>query len=589
MVGRKECMHWLISKLSPHTSLLTAAGIFLFFLALRFPFQAEFLVNWDAVNYALGTNLFSLEHHQPHPPGYIGYIALGWLLNHLTADANMSFTLLSTLSGALAPAALFLLAYRFMSRLYALLTGLAFGLSPVVWYYSEVALSYSLAMAMALFFLWTAYRARADNSTRSLYLATVLLILLGSVRQSGALFLIPLWLFVVWSFSWSTLFRVGALLVAGNLAWLIPLFVLAGDPLAYLRASASLASLAVAPTSVFAQDGFGILRNMAFVASGILAGVNAGLVIIALSYLFRAKPLSVLSVWDRKFFLLWLVPSLATYVLIHTGQLGYVLLVLPVGYLWAGLAMNALAGKFRDQRRVDAIQHNGLLFPVKFLIPALAVLLLMANTASSLYLPQAAYDLVNTAKENAASSKTAELIRSLPQLKSLSEKQGAKLSNTMRQFDVDKNDEHWEQIIELIEGFEPEETAILALPEGSGSFRHLTYYLPEYRMYGVGEGRNKDFGHLFTAHNKTSNYSVQGLKNSKSILDLPENINCLVIPDREIYKALDDDVERFFISTESPTKICVVPDPSRSMLYFDQKKKSIARIIESPFFTYKEP
>ncbi len=585
---RRDWVSALQARLTPHTALLSVLGITLFFLALRLPCRAEFLVNWDAVNYALGTNLFSLEHHQPHPPGYIGYVALGWLLNHLTGDANMSFTLLSTVSGALAPAALYLLATRFMPWVYALVTALAFGLSPVVWYYSEVALGYSLAMALALFFLWAGYRARADSSNWFLYLATVLLVLLGSVRQSGALFLIPLWLFIAWSFPWTQRLRAGALLVAGNLAWLIPLFLLAGDPLAYFRASASLASLAVAPTSVFSHNPFGLLRNTAFVAAGIFVGVNAGLIVIALGHLLRGRPFSVLTPWDWKFFLLWLVPSLGTYVLIHTGQLGYVLLVLPLGFLWAGLAMNALAARCRELHIVDTIKEKGMLFPVKLLVLTLIVLLLVANTAGSLYLPQLAYGLVNTTKERRDSGMVTEFFSSLPPLKYLSEKQGDELTNHMRQFDVDRNDEHWKQIIDCIEEFEPDSTAILAFPDGSGSFRHLSYYLQDYQIYGVGKGLNQDFGHLFTASNGSSDYSVQGLEKVRDVLVLPAKTDYLIIPDREIYKTLAEDVDSFFISTGSGTKICVVPVSERPMLYFDKTNDSLTRVIGAQGYTHQQ-
>ena len=577
MAGGGDWISALQARLTTNAALLSALGICLAFLALRLPFRAEFLVNWDAVNYALGTDLFSLENHQPHPPGYIGYIALGWLLNHITGDANMSFTLLSTFSGAIAPAALFLLAVRFMPRIYALVTAVAFGLSPVVWYYSEGALGYSLAMALALFFLWSGYRARADKSSWFLYLATGLLVLLGSVRQSGALFLIPLWLFVAWSFSWSTLLRAGTILVAGNLAWLIPLFLLAGDPLAYFKVSASLASLAVAPTSVFSHDPLGLLRNIAFVAAGILVGVNAGVIVIALGHLVRAKPLSGLRTWEVKFFLLWLIPSLATYILIHTGQLGYVLLILPLGFLWAGLSLHALAIVCRNHGVLHALQKKRPHFSLKLVVSSLAGLLLMANTAGSLYLPQAAYGLV-TVEQDSATSIATDLVASFSEKQSTFVEHREKLANVLRQFHVDRNDEHWSQLIDFVDDFHPDSTAVLALPEGSGSFRHLSYYLPDYRIYGVGEDQNDNFGHLCTAHNGTSNYSVEGLKSADTVLKLPENTTYLVIPDREVYESLEQDAETSFIQTEDGTEICVVSIPPSSRLRFVQQGDATIRV-----------
>jgi hypothetical protein len=126
--------------------LVIALLLFVVFLALRLPLRAQALVNWDAANFALGTRIFDVQHHQPHPPGYIGYVALGALLNRLTGDANASLTLLSAVSGGVAPAALFILAARWMARPYALLSAVQFGLSPVLWYYSEVALTYSIEL-----------------------------------------------------------------------------------------------------------------------------------------------------------------------------------------------------------------------------------------------------------------------------------------------------------------------------------------------------------------------------------------------------------------------------------------------------------
>jgi hypothetical protein len=83
-----------------------ATLLFLLFLLIHLPMRSAYLVNWDSVNFALGLDEFDLAHHQPHPPGYIGYIVLGRLLRTITGDANSALTLLSTIAGAAAPAAL---------------------------------------------------------------------------------------------------------------------------------------------------------------------------------------------------------------------------------------------------------------------------------------------------------------------------------------------------------------------------------------------------------------------------------------------------------------------------------------------------
>src|SRR5690606_32845817 len=102
---------------------LVAFALALAFLALRLPFRSDFLVNWDAVQFALGTESFSLEHHQPHPPGYIGYVAAGWFLNLFTGNANTSLTLISAVSGAVAPALFYLLGLELLRSRWAALAG----------------------------------------------------------------------------------------------------------------------------------------------------------------------------------------------------------------------------------------------------------------------------------------------------------------------------------------------------------------------------------------------------------------------------------------------------------------------------------
>ncbi|MFO7817028.1 MAG: hypothetical protein ACQES5_08195 [Thermodesulfobacteriota bacterium] len=560
-------------RLSPHVMLLAGLAIFVVFLALRIPVRADFLINWDAVNYALGTELFSLEHHQPHPPGYIGYVALGWVLNHLTEDANSSLTLLSALSGAAAPAALFLLASNFMRRRYAAVTAVTFGLSPLVWYYSEVALGYSLAMALALFYTWAGYRAWKKVSVPHLFWATIFLVFLGSVRQSGGLFLIPLWLFLIWPFPWRRRLQAAAILVVGNLIWLVPLILLAGDVHAYFQAAAELANLAVAPTSLFSFDVFGLLRNFSFVAAGILVGINVGLLIIVLARCTGCRPLSSLTGGDRIFFFLWLVPSLATYVLIHTGQLGYILMILPIGFIWTGMSLNAMARQVHEVHLLAAAKRQAALVCRKPVLWALTILFALTNVLGYLYIPNATHALTRPENLNA------ELFDTLPNLEAFSETEREKIKNWARQFNVKRNDEYWSGLIRLIERFDPETTAVIAEPTGSGSFRHLTYYLPKYRIYGVGKDIKKDFGYLFKAHNGSSDYTVQGLEKVNRFLRLPQGLNRVIIPDKEIYSGLDkDQVEGGFKTLKDGTEVFALEIPEQALLLFSGDEDSGQRI-----------
>jgi hypothetical protein len=568
------------NKIAPHAPRLILLAIFLGFLALRLPIRAEFLINWDAVNYALGTNFFNLEHHQPHPPGYIGYIALGWVLNHLIGEANASLTTLSVISGAAAPAALFLLASYFMSRRYAIVTAVVFGLSPLVWFYSEVALSYSLEMALALFFLWAGYQARTRMSLRHLFIATILLVFLGSVRQSGALFLMPLWLYLVWPFCWRHRLHALGLLVAGNSAWLIPLFILAGDPIAYIRASAGLASMVVVPTSIFEFSVSGLVHNAAYVLGGILIGANVGLLIIALGHWSKGRPLARLTTQDRKFFLLWFCPPLATYILVHTGQLGYMLMILPVLFLWIGMSLETFTHRVHDGQLPFAARQSSMIMLRRVAIPVVLVIIFVAaNVMGFLHGPKAVYAMASSERANDIREVANELFGSLPLFKLVSTEDTEGPALFVRQYDIQTNDDYWDQFINLAETFDPDTTAVLTVVHGTGGFRHLTYYLPEYWVYGLGKDIDESFGHLFTAGEGTSDYGTEGLEEAREYLDIPDGITHLVVPDRGVIDRFAENTDGVLLTLKNETEVLVMPVHGKAVLKFVEKDDDDTRII----------
>ena len=61
-------------KPSTFTPILVIAAIY---LAAHLAFLAPALEDIDSINFALGLRHFDVADHQPHPPGYPVYIALG--------------------------------------------------------------------------------------------------------------------------------------------------------------------------------------------------------------------------------------------------------------------------------------------------------------------------------------------------------------------------------------------------------------------------------------------------------------------------------------------------------------------------------
>lgn len=541
--------------------------LFAAFLPLRVPFRAKFLINWDAVNYALGTYLFNLQNHQPHPPGYIGYVATGWLLNHVTGDANTSLTLLSMISGAAAPAGFFLLASLFMPRAYALASALLFGLSPIVWYYSGVALGYSTELAFALFFLWAGYVGRRQHSAGHMLAATLLLVVLGAVRPSGALFLIPLWLYMVWGLPWRGRLSNAALLVVGNFAWLIPLFWLSGGIAAFMQASADLATLVVVPTSVFGANpvGPGQGQNIAFVALGLLIGVNLGLFLIAFGLLANFRAFGVF-LRHGAFFFLWLMPAILTYLLLHTGQLGYVLIILPPFFLLAGVGLRGIAERW-TKLAAHATAKARELLRARLAVATAIALLALVNVAAFLFVPRAVHAISQNV--DAGDGENARLVIMRPLHRLAAKLEGGGIGGNARQFNVGRSDTHWRSLIDFVRQYEPEKTAVLTAPSAPGSFRHLTYYIPKYRVYGFGWDLQGGYGHLFTAHARTSDYTVEGLRQSGKQLQLPDEVSWLVVPDWEVQIRLDGLPTSEF-ELESGLKVLVVPVEPGALLAVEQ-------------------
>jgi hypothetical protein len=529
------------------TGLLSTAGapiisglIFLGFLLLRLPFRSHYPVNWDAVQLALGTQSFDLVHHQPHPPGYIGFIGLGWLMNHITGDPNTSLTILSMVAGSLAPALLYSLALRFMSHGYALVTAALFGLSPLVWYYSEVALTYAAEAAAGIAFLAFAHRGLKQVSTRDLIVAAVLLSVLGSLRQSAMLFLIPVWLYAAWQFPWRV--RIGSAAVLGvtSLLWVVPLLWLSGGPNIYMKESRALAN--VIGASALSLNVTGLQMNVTYVLAGILVGANVGLLIVATALLAGVRPLKALDRKDKLFFLLWVLPAMITFILGHTGQLGYILLLLPALFLLVGVSLQGLS-------RVTRPARLNLQRP---LLVTTVALFALTSAFGFLALPGAAYARYHP--QNAALESDA--------------------ARHLRQYDLGTSDAHWRSLAQLVSRYDPETTVVLTTvggPRISGSFRHVSYLLPEYRVYGLGMDTDGSFGYMFTAQYGQSDYSVEGLSSATPWLPLGHNTLRVIIPDPEILSRIDPRIARQSVTLPSGSDVVIAFIPRGTAFNFTER------------------
>lgn len=526
---------------------IVAAVLFAGFLVAYLPFRADFLVNWDSVNYALGIEHFDLEHHQPHPPGYLGYVALGRVFAFVADDVNAGLTLLSATTGAAAPVLLYGLAQRLTTRRGALIAAVLFATSPLVAYYSLVALTYLPEAVVALAFAWTAHAARTERSWRALAAASLLLAVAGALRQTTLVLLLPLWAWAMWPFPWRHRAQAAVVAGLGVLAWLVPLLVLAGGLGRYLELSSDLASLAGGQTWALSLNLGGLATNLQYVVVGLVIGLHVAVVVAALVSWSRRRAAAAgegiggsapraASSWvattsraDRTFAALWVLPALTTFVFVHTGQLGYVLLVLPLGFLWCGAVLDRWLLRRPTSPRVA-------------------------------HLPAVAMVVGLVAINVAGGAVAARVVGALPE---------TSLGRTVGELDVAASDAYWGDLTEAAGAYDAETTVVLSTLGRQGTFRHLGYYLRDHRVYALGRDPDGEPGHLFTAIDGTTDYTVAAVDSPRPTLELPEGTRTVLVTDPSILDVLVDLDRQDDIDLAEGQRLVAVDAPADGTLTFD--------------------
>jgi 4-amino-4-deoxy-L-arabinose transferase-like glycosyltransferase len=426
---------------------------------------------------------FDVAHHQPHPPGYIGYIALGRLFQLVFGDANAALVALSIAGECVAVVIAFLFAKSLFGRTPALATALALISSPLYWYYGEAANTYALEPALVLLVVWSCWRVW--NGSQALAPAGALALgLAGAVRPSTAVLLAPVYLVSLW--------RCGslhdsvvslALLLLATLAWLIPLIVLSAGIGPYLAATVQLGGAVTGGTAVWRAGPSALIGNSEAVLQGLVfeLGFFGALAFFGLVVAprFHARP-RLPSGWGA-FCLVWALPSLLTFLLVHIGQVAYVQSFAPALLLTLGPAVSATARSLGRARSAHAIAIAA---------AALNVVTFLFPSPHSLWWQEAAHDRW-----------AAEMIAQVGVLNSNS-------------------------------------TIIITDAVAVGSYRTLQAYLPQYHRLGVGVDRRGRLGEIYGDIYEPARFEhASGLR-------MPPGAGTFVFPDRGVVDAFVADPER---------------------------------------------
>ncbi len=233
-----------------------AAALLLIFLAVHLALLPRTLEDLDSINFALGVRDFDVAKHQPHPPGYPVFIALGKASTavlraaHVNGAAPRGLAIWSALAATAALPAIFLLFRRLEGRdRVALWATVVTACAPLFWSTALRPLSdmtgFALAVAAQALALRAFHRADASSAAggsgeRTLVLAGLISGVALGVRSQTALLTFPLLLWVLTAPRSGVSPRaraasIGAAAV-GVLLWAVPMLIASGGPGAYLDA-----------------------------------------------------------------------------------------------------------------------------------------------------------------------------------------------------------------------------------------------------------------------------------------------------------------------------------------------------------------
>ena len=218
-----------------------ASTLLLAFLFAHLALLPRTLEDLDSINFALGVRDFDVARHQPHPPGYPVFIALGKVSTGalrvlgIGAAAPRGLAVWSAVAGAAALPALFAFfrALEGRDRLAWWATAVM-STAPLFWFTALRPLSDMTGFAAAV----GAQALMLQRTRRSIVAGALLAGLAMGVRSQTAVLTIPLLVFVLLTPRvLAQRAAVAALAMgAGVLVWGIPLLVASGGPENYLHA-----------------------------------------------------------------------------------------------------------------------------------------------------------------------------------------------------------------------------------------------------------------------------------------------------------------------------------------------------------------
>ncbi len=298
-------------------------------IVLRWSLDFDGVLDTDVLNFGLAAIRFDVLDHQPHPPGYPGYVVVLKFV-HLIApwlDPIAVAKWTTRLCGVGITVAAYWACSEALGggvdgRSRALVAAALSVLHPILWFYGGDGQSHGAEGLLALLLFALCARGKRKPTRLKLLLIVAAFAFSGSVRPTLPLLLSPLLLWLFWRrpiLDWLLAVMVGTATIA---SWYSILIVASGGLELYARASKALVGdMFIASYSVFG-------KRSSF------RGVSANLVSTLWAFLFSIVPLialgSVTKAWSKPWFRAIVAVcgfNLVFFTLMFSAEFGYLIQV----------------------------------------------------------------------------------------------------------------------------------------------------------------------------------------------------------------------------------------------------------------------
>ncbi|MBI2415739.1 MAG: DUF2723 domain-containing protein [Candidatus Kerfeldbacteria bacterium] len=419
-------------------------GVVLFQLITTIPYFSRQPFNWDAAQFELGVRHFSLHMHQPHPPGYPLYIALGKLVA-LAVSPRAALVMITIMIASCAVLGMYYVVWRWYGqRWLAVIVTLLFATNPLFWLYRVVPLTYVVDAAvtiwLSIFTLASFHTLQQQQRDHYGYAAAILLGIASGFRPSLVVLFLPVLAIHWWRMRrWQSISVSLVMMVALVLVWLIPLLLLSGGPAAYWIDSIEQYRSAAETTSIVAGASWSAnWETIVTLGQSLLAVGNVLWLVVGVMAVSKIYQLAHTKRWpDWRYVIFgvaWIMPSLLVYGLIHFGQIGYLLTIIPSLYL------PVAAGLYWCSQHARRWWYGvGVMVGLAWLVQASIFLWLVPAYTHPAYLPQRRIDIA-----------LQKLARQLPML--------FKLNASY----IQQTDDRLTTLQEVVQSYDPATTVILA-------------------------------------------------------------------------------------------------------------------------------